>query len=183
LAGSLHSTWAARRTPLWTPLGLGENSSFWRHSLLMQPALPRNRLFCVSTVSIVWQAPVPPRTGDGLDPRYFHCRDAADVLTVLTLSSNRLSPTAVILIVRVPNRPSRPKTISIPTVRRKVCARRSRPASARGLFGQLARLVPACKRSDALPVHCAWSAMSSRTWAATGSAPTMFSIASRRLCE
>jgi|SRR5262245_6271125 len=38
---------------------------------------------------------------------------------------------AVILIVRVPNRPERPKTISIPRVRRNVCARRSRPASAR----------------------------------------------------
>jgi|SRR6516164_7574192 len=75
-----------------------------------------------------------------------------------------VSPMAVILIVRVPNRPSRPKAISIPTVRKKVCARRSRPARARGLFGQPVRLVPTCKRSDALPVHCARSAMSSRTW-------------------
>jgi len=31
----------------------GQNSPFWRHSLLMPPALLRNRLFCVSTVSIV----------------------------------------------------------------------------------------------------------------------------------
>src|SRR5262249_22220775 len=64
-------------------------------------------------------------------------------------------------------------------------------ASARGLFGQPDRvqaaialpptLMPTCKRSDALPVHCARSAMSSRTWAATGSASTMLSIASRRL--
>jgi hypothetical protein len=99
---------------------------------------------------------------------------------------------AVTLIVRVPNRPSRPKTISIPSVRRKVCARRSRPASARGLFGQPDRFptmglpaarVPASKRSDALPVHCARSAIISRTRAATGSASTMFSIASRRLLE
>src|SRR3954454_4659135 len=84
---------------------------------------------------------------------------------------------AVILMVRVPNRPSRPKTISIPSARSGVCARRSRPASARGLFGQPDRvqaaialpptLMPTCKRSDALPVHCARSAMSSRTWAAT----------------
>src|SRR3954454_20707407 len=44
-------------------------------------------------------------------------------------------------------------------------------------------LVPTCKRSDALPVHCARLAMSSRTRAATGSASTMFSIASRRLFE
>ena len=56
--------------------------------------------------------------------------------TVQTVLRDRSSPMAVILIVRVPNRPSRPKTISIPSVRRKVCARRSRPASARGLFGQ-----------------------------------------------
>ena len=47
---------------------------------------------------------------------------------------------AVILIVRVPNRPSRPKTISIPSARREVCARRSRPATARGFFGQPDRL-------------------------------------------
>ena len=38
---------------VWEPLGSGENSPFWRHSLLMQPALLRNPLFCVSTVSIV----------------------------------------------------------------------------------------------------------------------------------
>jgi hypothetical protein len=42
------------------------------------------------------------------------------------------SPIAVILIVRVPDRPSRTKTISSPSTRRKVCVRRSRPASARG---------------------------------------------------
>ena len=63
---------------------------------------------------------------------------------------------AVILMVRVPNRPSRPKTISIPSARSGVCARRSRPASARGLFGQPERvqaaialpptLMPTCKR-------------------------------------
>src|SRR5262249_54900064 len=67
-------------------------------------------------------------------------------LTVLTVSCNWFSPIAVILIVRVPNRPSRPKTISIPSVRRKVCARRSRPASARALFGHPDRLVPTCGR-------------------------------------
>src|SRR5262249_58463975 len=67
-------------------------------------------------------------------------------LTVLTMLWKRLSPVAVILIVRIPNRPSRPNTISIPSVRRKLCARRSRPASARGLFGQPDRLAPICKR-------------------------------------
>ena len=110
-------------------------------------------------------------------------------LTVLTVLWVRFSPMAVILMVRVPNRPSRPKTISIPSARSGVCARRSRPASARGLFGQPHRgpsshsipptFMPICKRSDALPVECVRSAMSSRTWAATGSASMMFSIASR----
>jgi hypothetical protein len=100
-------------------------------------------------------------------------------------------PMAVILMVRVPNRPSRPKTISIPSARSGVWARRSRPASARGFFGQpdpvqaaisiAANIDAELQKSDALPVHCARSAMSSRTWAATGSASMMFSIASRRL--
>src|SRR5262249_54164375 len=36
-------------------------------------------------------------------------------LTVLTVSCNSFSPMAVILIVRLPNRPSRPKAISIPS--------------------------------------------------------------------
>ena len=84
---------------------------------------------------------------------------------------------AVILIVRVP----RPAASPLPSVRRKVCARRNRPASACGFLGQPATFVPARKRSDALPVHCALSAMISRTQAGTGSASTMFSIASRRL--
>jgi hypothetical protein len=39
-------------------------------------------------------------------------------------------------MVRVPNCPSRRKVISTPRVRKNVCARRSRPASARGLLGQ-----------------------------------------------
>jgi hypothetical protein len=73
--------------------------------------------------------------------------------TVLTVLWNRFSPVALILIVRVPSRP----------VRRNLYARRSRPASTRGLLGQPDRLVPTCKRSEALPVHCALSAMISRT--------------------
>ena len=43
---------------------------------------------------------------------------------------------SLILIMRVPARPSRLKVISIPSARRDVCARRSRPASARGDFDQ-----------------------------------------------
>jgi hypothetical protein len=40
------------------------------------PALPRNRPFCVSTVSIVCaiKAPVPARAEDGLDRLHVHCR-------------------------------------------------------------------------------------------------------------
>jgi hypothetical protein len=84
---------------------------------------------------------------------------------------------AIILIVRVPSRPSRPKTISIPSVRRKLCARRRRPASARGFLGQpvlsldtpsALRSAPARKRSAAVPVQDLRSAMISRTQAATG---------------
>jgi hypothetical protein len=52
-----------------------------------------------------------------------------------------------------------------------------------GLFGQPNRLVPTYRKSDALPVHCALSAMISRTRAATGSTSMMFSIAARQLIE
>jgi len=52
------------------------------------------------------------------------------MLTVLTVSSALV----LTLIILVPIRPSRQNVISMPKVRRKVCARRSRPASARGLF-------------------------------------------------
>jgi hypothetical protein len=53
-------------------------------------------------------------------------------LTVLTVFSRAVR----IVIVRVPARPARPKVISMPSARRKVCARRNRPASSLGLFGQ-----------------------------------------------
>jgi hypothetical protein len=43
-------------------------------------------------------------------------------------------------MIRVPARPSRPKAISMPSVRSAVWARRRRPASARGVFGQLGSL-------------------------------------------
>ena len=52
------------------------------------------------------------------------------LLTVLTVSANVVR----ILMTLVPARPSRPKATSIPRARRKVCARRRRPASAR-IFG------------------------------------------------
>jgi len=53
-------------------------------------------------------------------------------LTVLTVRS----AAARILMIRLPARPSRWNAMSMPTARSEVCARRSRPASARGLRGQ-----------------------------------------------
>ena len=52
------------------------------------------------------------------------------MLTVLTVSSALV----LTLIILVPVRPSRENAISMPRIRRNVCARRSRPASARGFF-------------------------------------------------
>ena len=49
-------------------------------------------------------------------------------------------------IVRVRARPSRSKLISMPILRRKVAARRSRPDSARGLSGQALDLATALTR-------------------------------------
>src|SRR5271166_457146 len=65
------------------------------------------------------------------------------------------------LIILVPVRPSRENAISMPSVRRNVCARRRRPASARGFLAHAPpvemslRALSAHKRSrsDALPVH------------------------------
>src|SRR5262245_9867810 len=52
------------------------------------------------------------------------------MLTVLTLFSGLV----LTLIILVTLRPSRENAISMPSVRRNVCARRSRPASARRFF-------------------------------------------------
>jgi hypothetical protein len=51
------------------------------------------------------------------------------VLAVLTVVRVGFVRDALSLMIRVPARPSRPKLISIPSARRGVCARRSRPAS------------------------------------------------------
>jgi hypothetical protein len=136
------------------------------------------RSLTVGTVSIVCiiRAPAPDRAKDQRATSVVaDAADGADGVIQLVLAYGRYPD------VRVPNRPSRSKTISFPSARRKVCARRSRPASARGLFGQPDRLAPTCKRSDALPVHCVLSAMISRTWAGRGSASMIFSIAACRL--
>jgi hypothetical protein len=97
----------------------------------------------------------------------------------------------LILIIRLPVRPSRLKAISMPTVLRKVWQRRNRPARARGFFGHPAVLsgtfspaaVRARRRSEALPVHVLRTAMISHTKAATGSASMTPSIAARRLAS
>ena len=68
------------------------------------------------------------------------------MLTVLTVFSTPV----VTLIILVPARPSRENVISMPSVRRNVCARRSRPASARGF---LAHALPLEMSSRALSAH------------------------------
>ena len=109
------------------------------------------------------------------------------VLTALTIEA-RFSIPALILIVRVPAGPSRVKDISMPSVRRNVCARRSRPARAPGFFGQLEPLLPARalaarRRSEAVPAQLPRSAMSTRTQTATGSASMIPSTAALRFAS
>src|SRR5437660_9001027 len=94
------------------------------------------------------------------------------LLTALTVRA-RFSVAALILIVRVPAGPSRVKDISMPSVRRNVCARRSRPARAPGFFGQLEPLLPARalaarRRSETVTAQLPPSAMSTPTQTATG---------------
>jgi hypothetical protein len=79
------------------------------------------------------------------------------MLTVLTVFS------ALVLtrIILVPVRPSRENVISMPSVRRNVCARRSRPASARGFLAHdvpLAMARSAHKRPFHLPAFVRKSA-------------------------
>jgi hypothetical protein len=93
------------------------------------------------------------------------------VLTVLTVAQMGFARDALSLMMRVPARPSRPKVISIPSARRGVCTRRSRPASARGDFGHPASVRHASSlekqaatrnRSEAFPLHIVRSDMISR---------------------
>ena len=99
---------------------------------------------------------------------------------------------ARILMILLPSRPPRLNVILMPKTRRKLCARRRRPAIARGFWGQpvlslnipsTPRSAPARKRSAALPIHELRSAMISRTQAATGSASIMPSIAALRFAS
>jgi hypothetical protein len=65
------------------------------------------------------------------------------VMTVLTVLRGDLACEALIRMIRLPPLPSRLKAISMPRARSDVWARRSRPASARGDFGQAERPSPA----------------------------------------
>ena len=66
-------------------------------------------------------------------------------LTLLT----QFSALVLTLIILLPVRPSRENVISIPTLRRNVCARRSRPASARGFKVAERLAAPAKYRAQA----------------------------------
>jgi hypothetical protein len=99
------------------------------------------------------------------------------------------SPAVVMRIMRVRARPSRSKPMSMLILRRKVAARRNRPASARGLSGQVFALAirsPAIsarapRSSEAVPVHSVREVITARTTAAIGSASITPSTASSRL--
>ena len=85
-------------------------------------------------------------------------------------------------------RPSRENVISTPTPLRNVCARRNRPARARGFFAHggfievSSRALSAHKRnrSDAVLVQVSLSPIIVRTHVANGSASIMLSIAGGR---
>ena len=116
--------------------------------------------------------------GGSLDPTSL----SPTILTVLTVFCRVLRS----LITLVPVLPSRRKWTSMPSARRKICARRNRPASSRGLFGQVVFPLkstepkPVRKSSEAVPVQVTRLAMISRTRAATGSASIKSSIAPLR---
>jgi hypothetical protein len=67
------------------------------------------------------------------------------VVTVLTVLRGDLACEALIRMILLPPLPSRLNAISMPSARSDVWARRSRPASARGDFGQatIARTIDA----------------------------------------
>jgi hypothetical protein len=129
--------------------------------------------------------------GSVTDTRQPHHRQAFSASRPLPALVRGDFVSEVILIMRLPVRPSRLKAISMPTVLRNVWQRRSRPAKARGFLGHPAVLsgtsspaaIGARRRSEALPAHVLRTAMISRTKAATGSASMMPSIAARRLAS
>ena len=74
-----------------------------------------------------------------------------------------LSSMAIILIVRMPNRPSRLKTFSMPSVGRRSARGAAGQRVRGGLFGQPDQLTPTCKRSDVLSVHCTLASSAPRS--------------------
>ena len=144
----------------------------------------------VTVISSLGHRPVRPQSSSPQAPGlWWECPDPGPgplwrtLPTVLTVFANLVC----ILMSLLPVRPSRAKAISIPRARRNVCARRRRPASARGFFGQAAvplevslLSVPARRRSAALHIHDLRPAMISRTHAATGSASMMLSMPALR---
>ncbi len=145
-------------------------------------------LFCVTTVSIVctFKAPVPDRAGDGLDPSISMVAGPAGgpdgvVGSVLAHGCHPDGPRSRPPLATEHNlNPEPAKRGLCPTQPASECAGTLWPTH-RGPSSHSIppTFMPICKRSDALPVECVRSAMSSRTWAATGSASMMFSIASR----
>jgi hypothetical protein len=158
--------------------------------------------FCVSTVSIVsacgrtWPTDQWLANWAGSGPRKPQMSIAAGVCSELGYGNadgaDGTFECARILMILLPSRPQRLNVMSMPKTRRKVCARRRRPASARGFWGQpvlsldipsTPRSAPARKRSAAVPVQVLRSAMISRTQAAIGSASIMSSIAALRFAS
>jgi hypothetical protein len=80
----------------------------------------RHRGFCVSIVSIVHARDECPKPCGCFPRRIEMSWQTVLVLTALTIAA-RLSVAELILIVRVPTRPSRLKDISMPSTRSKVC--------------------------------------------------------------
>jgi hypothetical protein len=93
---------------------------------------------CVSSVSIAQRLDQCPRACGGLSKVDRDVVAAAADDADSTDDGGSILDPEVILIVRVPARPSRLKDISMPSMRRGVCARRSRPARVPGFFGQSA---------------------------------------------
>jgi hypothetical protein len=77
-------------------------------------------------------APVSRTLGTGM--ARIVARQALMSPTPLTILDRAFSRAALILIILFPARPSRLKVISMPSARKKVCARRSRPASRGGFL-------------------------------------------------
>jgi hypothetical protein len=151
------------------------------------PAYAQRRDYCVSIVSFTHALDECPNPC-GCSP----ARNEMSWQTVLTLLTTltvvaRFVANELSLIVCVPDRPSRLKDNSMPSMRRNVCARRRRPARTPGFFGQPALLfeilIAARRRSEAVPAQLPRSAMSLRTQTAIGSVSMIPSTAALRFAS